>query len=105
MDLDQIQELLKLMEKHGLGELELEGVTETDLEPIRDAWVDDLGPLLENPVGPKEPLHIDQVVVAGRAQAKAFAKLLALPGLSEKARNAILQSAGWYVPRLVKSAE
>lgn len=84
-------------------EYELEGVDEAALREIADAWIRDLEPILAEPVGPREPLRLDQIIAAGKAQAKAARALAALPGLSEKSRAAILASPGWSVPRLVKA--
>ncbi|MGQ9592290.1 MAG: hypothetical protein ACUVYA_18580 [Planctomycetota bacterium] len=84
-------------------EYELEGVDEVALKEILDAWIQDLEPILAELVGPREPLRLDQIIAAGKAQAKAARALAALPALSEKSRAAILASPGWRVPRLVKA--
>lgn len=79
----------------------LEGIDESAVVRIAADWAEELAPLLGTPVDPREPVHLEELIAAGRAQANAVAAILALPGLSEKSRAAILNSPGWYVPRLV----
>lgn len=75
------------------------------LRAIQDELCRDLSPLLETPVDPGVPIHLDEALTAGQAQAKAVAALLELPDLDTAARNNLLSGAGWFVPRLVETAE
>jgi hypothetical protein len=71
---------------------------------IIDAWMRDLEPLLAPVEKPPHFLHIDEAVIAGRAQARALEQLLALPNLDEQARAAIIGASHWRVPQVVQKA-
>lgn len=84
------------------------GIPVDDNEAVKaivDQWAKDLEPLMESPVEDKQPVHLDQALTAGNAQAKALAALLQLPELDEKVKNTLLSAPGWQVPLLLKKGE
>jgi hypothetical protein len=84
--------------------LDLKGVPAESLEQISSVWLEEVHPLLQDPVPGSRHLQLDAAIAAGRAQLSLMERLLALPGLSENTRNHILANVSWRVPRLVEAA-
>ncbi|HLU48570.1 MAG TPA: RNA polymerase sigma factor [Planctomycetota bacterium] len=73
-----------------------------EVAPAIERFFEDVAPLLAEPVDPEVPLHLDQVLVAGRAHAALLESVLALPELSAEARSRIISNPGWPVPLVTK---
>ena len=85
-------------------QLKLDESALASLAPAFADWFREVEPSLATLDKGTEPT-LDQVIAAGRAQANLAEKILALPGLSEEARRAVLIHPGWTVPVVQKKSE
>lgn len=73
-------------------------------EPF-DAWQREVESLLAPRSGNENPPKLDQALIAAQAEVSLLKKLLATPGLDDKARAAILAMRTWVVPQVKAKAE
>ncbi len=98
-----VDEMRRRFKRQVSKKFRLDASQAESLDAIADAWIDDLKPILTPVKEADRFLHLDRVITAGKAQAAAFEKLLGLPGLDEKARNAIMGDTAWGVPWIVEA--
>lgn len=85
----------KLMKELGIDEQLAASLN----EPFDD-WQREVEPLLAPRPGNQGPPRLDQALLAAQAQVSLLKKLLAAPGLDDKARAAILALRTWVVPQV-----
>jgi hypothetical protein len=70
-----------------------------------DEWQHEVEPLLAPGSADRKGQRMDQALIAARAEVNLLKKLLATPGLDDKARVAILALRAWSLPQVQAKTE